>query len=207
MRSLILLAFAALSFAAGPPSGFHKIFNGRDLTGWHISQISAHGNSRGWTAKSGVLSGSEDPIGNGGILLSDRKYHNFEISLEVQPDFGCDGAVLLRSNEKGEAYEITLGYQDGGTVGSVRGPGIEPAASSKGWLEAWNRGDWNHIRARIEGEFPRIQVWLNDKPLVDWTDKTNHLPNGATEGLVGLLVRPARGGLHRFRNVAIKELP
>lgn len=203
MRSVMLLTLAALSFAAGPPPGFRKIFNGRDLTGWHISQTNAHGNTRGWTAKSGFLSGTQDPVGNGGILLTDRKYHNFEISLEVQPDYGCDGGLFLRSTEKGEAYQVMLDYLDGGSVG-----GIEGTRTNPDWTKHWNRGDWNHVRARIEGENPHIQVWLNGAQLVDWTDSTNRLPNGATEGFIALEVhRKAPNGVHRFRNIAIKELP
>ncbi|MDZ4798495.1 MAG: DUF1080 domain-containing protein, partial [Bryobacteraceae bacterium] len=219
---LILLAVAALSFAAEPPSDFRKTFNGRDLTGWHISQTNSHGNTRAWTVKSGVLSGAQNPTGNGGILLTDRKYHNFEISLEVQPDYGCDGGLLLRSTEKGEAYQVMLDYLDGGNIGGIYGEGLariedgSGARMNRDWEKYWKRGDWNRIRARIEGEIPHIQVWLNDTRIVDWTDTQNRLPNGATEGFVALQVhrnspdwksqRWTANGVHRFRNIAIREL-
>lgn len=222
MRSVILLSLAALSFAAGPPSGFRKILNGSDLTGWHISQTSSHGNTRSWTVKNGILSGTQNPNGNGGILLTDRKFHNFEISVEVQPDFGCEGGLFLRSTEAGEAYRISLDYREGENIGGVDAAGLGPIEGGSGsrrstdWQKHWMRGDWNHVRARIEGEIPHIQVWLNGTQIADWTDSKNRLPNGATEGSIAVLVhgrlpdsksqRWTPGGFHRFRNIAVKEL-
>jgi len=221
----VFIGCAALlaAAAAGLPSGYRKIFNGRDLTGWHISQTNHHGNTRAWTVKNGVLMGTQDPIGNGGILLTDRKYHNFEISLEVQPDWGCDGGLFLRSTESGEAYQVMIDYLEGGSVGGIYGEGLKDVDAGIGnrinteWQRYWKRGDWNQIRARIEGDVPHFQVWLNGTQLVDWTDSANHLPNGATEGFVAVQVhRTSRdwkqqrwvpGGYHRFRNIAVRELP
>jgi hypothetical protein len=219
MGCVALLAVAAL----GVPSGYRKIFNGHDLTGWHISQTNHHGNTRAWNVKNGVLMGTQDPIGNGGILLTDRKYHNFEISLEVQPDWGCDGGLFLRSTESGEAYQVMLDYLEGGSIGGIYGEGLKGVDGGTGqrvnpeWNKYWRRGDWNQIRARIEGEVPHIQVWLNGTQLVDWTDSANHLPNGATEGFIAVQVhrtspdwkqqRWVPGGYHRFRNIAVKQLP
>src|SRR5687768_1682552 len=103
MRTAAFLCLAALWAPAQIPSGFKPIFNGKDLTGWHISQVNHHGNTKGWTVKDGILHGTQDTLGNGGILLTDRKYRNFEVSIDINPDFGCDGGLFLRSNEKGQA--------------------------------------------------------------------------------------------------------
>ncbi len=106
MITLIAQAFvlllSALQAPSRIPSGFTPIFNGVDLTGWHISQVNHHGNSRGWTVENGILLATQDKPGNGGILLTDRKYRNFEVSLEVNPDWGCDGGLFLRSTERGK---------------------------------------------------------------------------------------------------------
>src|SRR5579871_4260957 len=104
MKVLVPLALAGALFAAAGkiPSGFRPLFNGKDLTGWHISEVNHHGNTKAWKVEGGVLSGTQDPPGNGGILLTDKSYRDFEISLEVKPDWGCDGGLFLRSDEKGE---------------------------------------------------------------------------------------------------------
>jgi len=225
MRTITLCFFtAALLSAAEIPAGFHSIFNGRDLTGWHISEVNHHGNTKAWSVKDSVLMGTQQPAGNGGILLTDRKYSNFEVSLDIKPDWGCDGGLFLRSTEKGEAYQVMIDYLEGGTVGGIYGErlqGVTPDSgtgdkSAKNWRSYWKKDDWNNLRARIEGAVPHIQVWLNGTQIVDWTDSANHAAGGATEGMIAVQVHRTQpdwkgqrwipGGYHRFRNIAVREL-
>jgi hypothetical protein len=215
---------AALLSAASIPSGFTSIFNGHDLDGWHVSEVNAHGNTKAWTVKDGVLMGTQSPPGNGGILLTNKKYRDFEISLEVNPDWGCDGGLFLRSNEKGQAYQVMIDYLQGGSVGGIYGEGLKGVEDKTGsgdktgkeWKQYWKKSEWNLIKARIEGDVPHIQVWLNGHQIVDWMDWVNHLPDDATDGMIAVQVhrtspewksqRWVAGGYHRFRNIAIKEL-
>jgi lysophospholipase L1-like esterase len=196
-------------------SAFEPMFDGKDLTGWHISQVNHHGKTDGWKVADGVLSGTQDKPGNGGILLTDRKYRNFEVSLEINPDYGCDGGLFLRSTERGEAYQVMIDYLDGGVVGGVYGEGLSGLPTGRQgslpyWRDVWKPG-WNHLRARIEGDVPRIQVWLNGIKIADWRDSANHLPGGAVDGMVALQVHGGNrwipGLQHRFRNVMLRQLP
>jgi Domain of Unknown Function (DUF1080) len=201
--------------ASGPdaPPGFAPIFDGRTLSGWHISATNHHGSTAEWRVENAVLIGTQHPRGNGGLLLTNRAYHNVELSLDVEPDYGCDGGIFLRSDEQGRAYQVMLDYLDGGNVGGIYGEGLEhvTGAPAENWKAHWKAGGWNSIRARIEGETPRIQVWLNGRQIMDWTDTANHAAGGATFGMIGLQVhggeRWKEGGVHRFRAVAVKELP
>lgn len=194
------------------PQGFTPIFNGKDLSGWHISEVNHHGNTREWKVENGVLTGTQDKPGNGGILLTDKKYKDFEVYIEINPDFGCDSGLFLRSNEKGQAYQVMLDYLEGGAVGGIYGERLEGVKGDRGakWTEVWKKGEWNSIRARIEGDAPHIQVWMNGTQIVDWTDTANHLADGATDGMIAVQVhggnRWVEGGKHRFRNIAVKEL-
>jgi hypothetical protein len=225
MRTTLFLLLSVTLLPAQVPKGFKKIFNGKDTKGWHISEVNHHGNTRAWSVKDGVLMVTQDPPGNGGILLTDRKYKNFEIYLEVNPDFGCDGGLFLRSSEKGEAYQVMLDYLEGGSVGGIYGERLQGVGRDTGtgdktgakWKEVWKKGEWNSIRARIEGDVPHIQVWMNGTQIVDWTDSANHAAGGATDGMIALQAHRSNpqqknsrwipGGYHRFRNIAVKELP
>jgi lysophospholipase L1-like esterase len=193
-------------------SAFQPIFNGKDLTGWHISKVNHHGNTQAWEVRDGVIRGTQDKPGNGGILLTDRKYRNFEISLDINPDYGCDSGLFLRSNEKGQAYQVMLDYLDGGALAGIYGEGLQGVRGAvPNWQAVWKRGEWNHMAARIEGDTPHIQVWLNGVKVTDWRDTANHLPDGAVDGMIALQVHGGNrwipGGYHRFRNISVRELP
>ena len=103
------------------PAGFTPIFNGKDLTGWHVSRTNHHGTTPEYRVVHGVIVGTQSPRGNGGILLTDRKYRNVEVYMEVKPDWGCDSGLFLRSSEAGEAYQVTLDYLPGGNMGGIYG--------------------------------------------------------------------------------------
>jgi lysophospholipase L1-like esterase len=194
-------------------SPFKSIFNGSDLSGWHRSEVNHHGKTQGWVVEEGAITGTQDKPGHGGILLTDRKnYKNFEVQLEIKPDHGCDSGLFLRSNEKGQAYQVLLDYLDGGAIGGIYGEGLKGVQGYvPDWQSVWKSGAWNHLRARIEGDIPHIQVWLNGVKITDWRDTENHLPDGAVEGMIAVQVhignRWVPGGKHRFRNIQVRDLP
>ena len=211
------LRFAILALLPGllcaqPPDGFESLFNGQNLAGWHMSLTSHHGDTREWRVYDGALVGKQDREGNGGILLSDRSFRDFEVYVELRPDFGCDGGLFLRSTESGQAYQVMLDYLDGGNVGGVFGENLEGLGEvrSEGWEQAWKKDDWNVLKARIRGAVPRIEVWLNGTQIVDFEDTANRLPNGASEGSIAVQVhggtRCKPGLEHRFRAIAVREL-
>jgi hypothetical protein len=226
MRAPLWIAFcaAALSAAAQVPAGFTSLFDGQTLKGWHISETNHHGQTRSWRVENGIILGTQDPPKEGGILLTDRTFRNFEVYLEINPDFGCDGGLFLRSTEKGEAYQVMIDFLEGGAVAGLYGerlPEMNKPDSGTGervngdWRRYWKEGEWNSLRARIEGAAPRIQVWLNGQQTVDWTAARSFLPDGGDRGHIAIQVhrsgdnysRWKPGGYHRFRNIAVKELP
>jgi 3-keto-disaccharide hydrolase len=217
------------------PEGFTAIFNGRDLAGWHISSTNHHGTTPDYHVMHGLIVGSQKPLGQGGILLTDKKYKNVEVYMEVKPDYGCDSGLFLRSTEAGEAYQVTLDYLPGGGMGGIYARGAArsdapaPATTppppvvggiplgsttpqgTAAWMKAWKREDWNSVRARFVGEVPHITVWINDQQITDFTDTANHAAGGITEGSIAIQVhggtRWVPGGLWRWRTIAVKELP
>ena len=179
----------------------------------------------------GILVATQHPLGGGGILLSDKKYKDVEVYLEVKPDWGCDSGLFLHTNEAGAAYQVMLDYLPGGNLGGVYGERLQgvstqppnfsewplearqafSAKRNEAWQHAWKREAWNSVRARITGNPPHITSWINEEMMMDWTDSANHGPDGAADGFIGLQVhgggRWRAGGLWRWRVVAVKELP
>lgn len=213
MRILLLLVLlSSRPLTAQVPDGFRSIFNGSNLAGWHMSLSNHHGDTKEWRVYDGAIVGKQDRDGNGGVLLSDETFSDFEVHVEVKPDFGCDGGLYLRSSESGQAYQVMLDYLDGGNVGGIFGERLDGVemTEAKTWQDAWKTDDWNVIRARIRGMVPQIEVWLNGAQMVDFRDTANHLPNGAIAGSVALQVHGGdrcRPGLeHRFRNLAVRTL-
>lgn len=211
-RGPLLLALLPYALGAEVPEGFRPIFNGQNLAGWHMSLTNHHGDTKEWRVFEGALVGKQDREGNGGILLTDDRFGDFEVYMEIKPDFGCDGGVFLRSTGSGQAYQVMLDYLAGGNLGGIFGEQLESlgAHESDGWESVWKKDDWNSLRARIQGDVPHIEVWLNGSKITDFKDSKNHLPGGATEGAIAVQVhggdRCSPGLEHRFRNIAVREL-
>ncbi len=78
--SLLLAGAVELSAQTGRiPEGFTPLFNRRDLTGWHVSRNIHHGTTPCVTVEDGAIVMRQRPYAQGGLLLTDRKYRNFEL--------------------------------------------------------------------------------------------------------------------------------
>ena len=233
-----LLASSASPAADGPgDEGFVTIFDGKTLKGWHVSAKSGHsGVSRHktggrWVVEDGAIVGSQDRPGNGGIILTDRPYGDFEVSLEMRNDFGPDSGLFMRSNDKGQAHQALIDYYHKGNLMGVYGEGLSGGISVRNfdfgskvteirpvecpfplpvspekWPEFWRHGQWNRLRARIEGNPPKVTTWINDVKFMEWTDKEKRHPD---QGRIALQVHG--GGdttkqFVRYRNIRVKEL-
>ncbi len=105
--------------------GWITLFDGKTLNGWHKNPKKiGHGTGGNWTVEpGGVLAGEQDPpgSGNGGVLLTDRKFHHFELSIDVKPAWGSDSGIFLWGNDLGQCIQMTVDYYDGGNIGHFYG--------------------------------------------------------------------------------------
>ena len=147
------------------PKGYKSLFNGKDLAGWHISRTTHQGTTPNFFVKNTVLTGMQHPFGQGGVLLTDKKYKNFELYLEVKLDSFCNSGIFLRSTESGQAYQVELA-EPGGT-GDLFGEmlPISKPAQATGKAAVWKPADWNSFRIRMEGDVPTLTLWINDKQM------------------------------------------
>jgi hypothetical protein len=125
---LLVCVFQQSSWSAEPRAADRNwitLFNGRNLDGWHTNPAKiVHGTGGRWTVEEGgVLAGEQDPpgSGNGGVLLTDRKFGDFELELEMKPNWGSDSGLFLRANDKGQCIQMTVDYYNGGNIGHFYG--------------------------------------------------------------------------------------
>lgn len=200
-----------------------SIFNGEDLQGWHVSRTSHQGTTGNFYVEDGTITLKQDPFGQGGVLLSDKKYRDFELFVEVKIDSFCNGGIFLRSTESGQAYQVELAVP--GSNADLFGERMEISLPGKAdsIARVWKANDWNAFRIRMVGAVPRVTLWINDVQMWDVQQPKNDFIAGATEGMIGFQSHwsaqylPTPGGFnmpgawrpgaaHRFRNIMIKEL-
>ena len=225
MWSVIILPISGCGNVAPVDSqaDLMPIFNGKDLTGWHTSRTSHQGTNGNFYVEDGAINLKQYPYGQGGVLLTDRKYADFELFVEVKIDSFCNGGIFLRSTESGQAYQVELAVP--GANADLFGERMEISVPGKAESiqRVWKAGDWNAFRIRMTGAIPRIALWVNDVKMWDVQQPQNDFIAGATEGMIGFQSHwmaqylPTPGGFnmpgawrpgaaHRFRNVKIKEL-
>ncbi len=106
---------------------FIQLFDGETLDGWHLNPEKIwHGTGGQWLVEDGAITCEQDPpsSGNGGILLTDQKFGDFELKLEIMPDFGIDSGLFLRATDKGQGFQMMVDYLEGGVVGQIYGENI-----------------------------------------------------------------------------------
>jgi hypothetical protein len=234
-----LCGLGMLALEPGPKAddqGFVSIFDGKSLTGWHVSSKTGHGTGGRWVVENGAIVGSQDRPGNGGIVITDAKYGDFEVLLEMNNDFGPDSGLFLRSTEQGKAYQALIDYHSDACLMGVYGEGFEKPFSELNfkfldtpdrikrvdsifplpvspelWPDFWKHGEWHVLRARIVGNPPTIDTWINGVQFMHWSDTEKSL------GDTGGIALQVHGGnfpagldltkLHvRYRNIRVKVL-
>ncbi|MFP6603318.1 MAG: DUF1080 domain-containing protein [Pirellulaceae bacterium] len=113
-------------YAAPAKEGWVELFDGKTLKGWHKNPKKiGHGTGGSWAVEQGTITGEQDPpgSGNGGILLTDRKFSDFELSIDMKPDWGVCSGLFIRGNDLGQCIQMMVDYHDAGNVGQLYGEG------------------------------------------------------------------------------------
>jgi hypothetical protein len=232
----IAFLLAASIFAAD--DGFVSLFDGKSLQGWHPSAKTGHSRasknqSAGkWIVQDGAIVGSQDIPGNGGLIITDEQFGDFEIVLEMNNDFGPDSGLFLRSTEDGKAWQAMIDYHSGGNLMGIYGEGLDAKPSVRNyslgdtpeiitlatnaptpllvlpqsWKFFWRHGQWNELRARIVANPPHITTWINGVIIMEWQEtELRHPAKG------GIALQVHGGGNHtnefvRYRNIRVKHL-
>jgi hypothetical protein len=234
---LAVLPMVSVTLLAAEP-GFISIFDGSTLKGWHPSAKTGHSRaskneSAGkWVVQQGAITGTQDIPGNGGIILTDEKYGDFEVIVEMNNDYGPDSGLFLRSTEDGKAWQAMIDYHKGGNLMGIYGEGLQAKPSIRNysfgdtpdviqmvtnapvalpvrpesWKHFWRHGQWNELRARIEGNPPHITTWINGVKFMEWQETEVRHP---ATGAIALQVHGGGNFTNqfvRYRNIQVKQL-
>jgi hypothetical protein len=186
-----------LSHAADPTAT--SLFNGQSLDGWEVRPASLA--EKCWKVQDNTIV-IENDGGPGSDLWTTSSYKDYELELEFKTlteDY--DTGVFLHGN----GHQVQIGISGSLKVdmtACIYAPedkkGSYPGKTDK-VQEVNQAGKWNHLRIVLTGQ--RIQTFLNQQPMVDYTSIALR-----DEGPIGLQLHGNRTMKVLFRNIRVKKL-
>jgi len=132
--------------------GYRDLFDGRSTSGWSAiprvygtlypggPPLSEYFEANGvtppahpeehpaaWRVDNGVLIGEQDAPGSGygGYLRTDETFGDFDLSLEMRPDWPADtGIMLRRQRDSWEGFQVLVDHRPSGGIGGFFGNGL-----------------------------------------------------------------------------------
>jgi hypothetical protein len=188
---------------AGSPAAFVPLFDGKTFTGWE-------GNQKVFRIEDGAVVGGslKQPLPRNEFLATTKEYGDFELRLKFKLlGAEANGGVQIRSqrvphSSEMRGYQADMGQGYWGTLydESRRGrtlAGPTPAEQRK----FVHFGDWNDYRILCQGR--RVQLWVNGKPTVDYTEPDASL---SQRGLIGLQIHGGGPTEAWYKDIAIREI-
>lgn len=206
----LAISAAEIACAEPPPAdSATALFDGKTLAGWE-------GNAEIFRVRDGaIVAGSASQrIAHNEFLATKKSYTNFDLRLEAQlVGEGKNAGVQFRSrripnHHEVKGYQCDMGQMQGKSIWgwlydeSRRRKFLAKAADSKAAAAKFREQDWNKLRIRCEG--PRIQIWVNDIPTVDYREPQADIPQS---GIIALQIHGGPPAEASYRNIMIQELP
>lgn len=223
---LLWISVASIPVASAdqPPEGFHAIFDGRSLDGWHarphidprkVAAMSEEERSqkldewmadakKSWTIEDGELVND----GHGAYLVTNAEYTDYELILEYKTVARADSGIYLKATPQVQIWDFTDPKKFG--IGSDRGsgglwnnsagaPGKDPFVLADKPFGQWNRFFIRQIGARTT-------VFLNGFLVVDNAIMENFWDRKSPLFASGPIELQTHGGEIRWRNLFVREL-
>ena len=197
--------------------GWTLLWNGKDLSGWKSN--SGKDFTKGWSCADGVLSIA---AGSGaGDIITERKYHDFELSIDFKFTEGANSGIKYFIGENGSVgceFQILdderhpdagRGFNGNRRLGSLYD--IIPA---QGWKHT-RKGDWNTARIVVRGK--EVEHWLNGEKILSyekggdmWNALVSHSKFANVKNFAGgdggHILLQDHNDLVYYRNLKIREL-
>lgn len=133
-------------------NGFVPLFDGVSLSGWRAAPriygsvypggpsvlemfeqdgrelpVEPEKHPAHWFVEDGVLVGEQDSPGSGygGYLVTEQAYGDFELVLEMRPDWPADSGVMIRrQKDSWEGFQVLVDHRPSGGIGGFFGNGL-----------------------------------------------------------------------------------
>ena len=196
MKKIALVLFAACLSLLLPAR--KKLFNGKNLKGWTI-----HGTER-WYVENKELVCESGPDKAYGYLSTNKKYKDFELTLQFKQEANGNSGVFIRSSIEGVKIsgwqvEVAPANRHTGGVYESYGRGwlIKPKPEDEKFLKV---GEWNTLRIKVVGD--EITTWLNGQQMISLQDEKI----GRAEGFIALQIHDGGGIKVRWKDILLKKL-
>jgi len=137
-----------------------ELFNGKDLTGWRLTDPSA---LNGWSVKDGILVNNpaqeEGQHRHYGNLRTDREFEDFDLTLEVRVSKGNNSGVYIRGIYEVQVVDSYGKPLDSHNMGAVYSR-IKPTVNAEKPAGEWQTMDITYVDRHVT-------VILNGKKIID----------------------------------------
>lgn len=176
-----------------------KLFNGKNLDGWHI-----YGTEKWYVDKNGTLVCESGPEKKYGYLGTEDEYKNFVLTLQFKQEANGNSGVFFHSSIEGtkiagwQAEVAPPGHHTGGIYESYgRGWLIIPDSSKESVLKM---GKWNKMKVRVNED--TVDTWLNGVHMIHLVDQKI----GSRTGQIALQIHAGGGIKVRWKNIELRPL-
>jgi hypothetical protein len=189
----------ALVTPASNEKDFKSLFNGKDLTGWHLRKPDGHNS---WKVEDGILKNIVEKGQHGTDLVGDQKFWNFTVRYDYMvPDNSNSGFYLRGRHEIQILGDHAKGKQTKGGNGAIY-QHTEPKefVSKPG-------GEWQTVEATMVDD--KVTVTLNGKKIHDnvTVERATGSELDTKVNEPGPFFLQGDHGTVWFRNIRVKELP
>ena len=141
-----------------------SLFNGKNLDGWKSPQFGGEGEVHVEDGKM-ILEMGVDLTGATYTDAKKLPETNYEVELEAMRVDGTDFFCGLTFPVKKDPCSFILGGWGGALCGLSSIDGDDASQNSTTTFQTLKKGEWYKVRLQVTDH--KIQVWLNDKQIVD----------------------------------------
>ena len=206
-KTLITLTLlCTLVFNGCKQTGWQKLFNGKDFTGF----VQLNGKAQ-YTVENGEMVGISTADTPNSFMCTEKEYSDFILEFEVKVDTLLNSGVQIRShsiesidNGRVHGYQVEIDPTDRGWSGGIydearRGWLYPVTPNNQAAVKSFDKYRWN--KYHIEAVGNRIRTWINGIAVADLLDDAD------STGFIGFQVhavaKELTGTEVRWKNIRI----